>query len=163
MEETVPSPTLEDTPSYLIPIVFIIATLFIIALFFYKRAIHEFRINQVDDLEKAFTQQHERIPCVVSDFPTPQGLWSDAVVKNRQVLATSTLEDGSMLQTYITTGGSDMSDDDAAAYAEQTGLTLWSAHNIYPSFTSNSKNFILSISFIYSFCVFHTFIGERNS
>ena len=105
--------------SALIPIVFIVATLFIIALFFYKRAIHEFRINQVDDLEKAFSQQHERIPCVVSDFPTPQGLWSDAVVKNRQVLATSTLEDGSMLQTYVTTGGSDMSDEDAAAYAEQ--------------------------------------------
>jgi hypothetical protein len=156
MEETVPSPTLEDTPSYLIPIVFIIATLFIIALFFYKRAIHEFRINQVDDLEKAFTQQHERIPCVVSDFPTPQGLWSDAVVKNRQVLATSTLEDGSMLQTYITTGGSDMSDDDAAAYAEQTGLTLWSAHNIYPSFKAHT-----SFGFLYNIRT-SAYVGPRG-
>ena len=109
-------------------------TIFIISLFFYKRAIHEFRINQVDDLEKAFAQQHERIPCVIGDFPTPHGLWSDAVVKSRQVLATSTLEDGSMLQTYITTGGSNMSDADATAYAEQTGLTLWSVHNIYSSF-----------------------------
>lgn len=139
MEETVPSPTLEDTPSYLIPIVFIAITLFIIALFFYKRAIHEFRINQVDDLEKAFAQQHERIPCVVGDFPTPHGLWSDSVVKNRQVLSTSILEDGSMLQTYILTGGSNMSDADATGYAEQTGLTLWSVHNIYPSFKATTN------------------------
>lgn len=157
--EEVASPVAQEeasASSALIPIVFIIATLFIIALFFYKRAIHEFRINQVDDLEKAFTQQHERIPCVVSDFPTPQGLWSDAVVKNRQVLATSTLEDGSMLQTYITTGGSDMSDDDAAAYAEQTGLTLWSAHNIYPSFKAHT-----SFGFLYNIRT-AAYVGPRG-
>ena len=139
MEDTLPSLTPEDPSSYLIPIVCIAITLFIIALFFYKRAIHEFRINQVDTIEKAFNQQHERIPCVVGDFPTPHGLWSDAVVKNRQVLSTSTLEDGSMLQTYILTSGSNMSDHDAAAYAEQTGLTLWSVHNIYPSFKATTN------------------------
>ena len=144
MEETITIPVLEDT-SYIIPIVLIIITIFIISLFFYKRAIHEFRINQVDNLEKAITQQHERIPCVIDDFPTPHGLWSDAVVKNRQVLATSTLEDGSMLQTYITAGGSNMSDADAASYAEQTGLTLWSVHNIYPTFKAHTN-----LGFLYS-------------
>lgn len=128
-----------DESSMLIPIVVITIILFIISLFFYKRAIHEFRINQVEDLEKAFAQQHERIPCVVSDFPTPQGLWTAATVNTRTTLANTTLEDGQVLQTYIVEKQHDMSDVDAKTFAEQTGLTLWAKHTILPSYKSQTS------------------------
>ena len=131
METVLPIP--EDS-SILIPIVFIVVTLLIIALFFYKRAINEFRINQVDSLDKAFQQQHERIPCVISDFPTPHSLWTDAIVKSRSTLATTVLEDGDTLQTYITMQRDNMSDIDGVNFSEQTGINLWANHAIFPTY-----------------------------
>lgn len=126
-----------DESSLIIPIVFILTTLFVIALFFYKRAIHEFRINQVEGIDKAFQQLGERIPCVVTEFPNPHGLWNANIVSTRPSLGSYGMNGGDItLDEFIERRGIDMDDDDALSLAETTGIALWSSHTLVPAFKS---------------------------
>ena len=88
--------------SYIYPIVLIAGIIAIICLFFYKRAIHEFRINQVETLAEAFAQQHERVPCVITESAHPTGLWLAETVRGRAPLASYKVEDMIPLTEFLT-------------------------------------------------------------
>jgi hypothetical protein len=128
-----------DDNSLIIPIIIIIGVIIIIALFFYKRAINEFRINQVETLEKAYEQHHERIPCVVSEFPTPHSLWTAEIVRTRPSLAKYTVENGGIqLRDLLGKNSAEIGEFDAAAIADQCGVALWTAHTLLPPFKSST-------------------------
>ncbi len=135
-----PSPQTPSLPesSILIPIVLIVGLLALIALFFYKRAIHEFRINQVESLEEAFAQQHERVPCVVRECMGPTGLWTAETVRGRAPLATYAVEGMWQLTRFLTADLNipEITEEDGSALAETAGVTLWSTHTVLPVFKS---------------------------
>jgi hypothetical protein len=129
----------QEETSIIIPIVLITGLVLLISLFFYKRAIHEFRINQVDGIEKGFVQLHERIPCVVSDCVSPTGLWTIDVIRSRHSLANYMIDNMWSLSSFLTTRTNipEIPDDDAAALAQNTGVSLWANHTITPAFKSS--------------------------
>jgi hypothetical protein len=127
--------------SYIYPIVLILGIIAIICLFFYKRAIHEFRINQVETLAEAFAQQHERVPCVITESAHPTGLWLADTVRGRAPLASYKVEDMMPLTEFLTvkTNIPEIGEADGAALAEIAGIALWSTHTILPIFKAASS------------------------
>ncbi len=127
--------------SYIYPIVLILGIIAIICLFFYKRAIHEFRINQVETLAEAFAQQHERVPCVITESAHPTGLWLTETVRGRAPLASYKVEDMIPLTEFLTvkTNIPEIGEADGAALAETAGIALWSTHTVLPIFKAASS------------------------
>ena len=128
----------EESSSILIPIVLILGLAALIALFFYKRAIHEFRINQVESLEEGLAQQHERVPCVISECMGPTGLWTAETVRSRAPLATYAVDGMWPLTRFLTTELNlpEIGEDDGTALAETAGVALWATHTVLPVFKS---------------------------
>ena len=115
----------------------VLSVLVVILIFFYKQAVTEFRILQVDSLEKAQPLLSERNPIVVLPAPTPQQFWTRADLESRPTLANS-LYNGVKLRDALTQDSFFLKPDSAESLSQKAGLTVWIQQQIVPTFRSAS-------------------------
>jgi hypothetical protein len=109
----------------------------IILLFFYKQAVKEFRILQLDSLEKAMAVLYERCPIVVLPAPQPNQLWTRAELQQRPTLQQVSVRSGSLNQA-LQLPSVQLKPEDAERLAGQIGLPIWVQTNLTPVFTASA-------------------------
>jgi hypothetical protein len=115
----------------------VLTVLAVILIFFYKQAIREFRILQVDSLDKAQPLLSERSPVVVLPAPTAQNLWTLKDLEARPTLGAS-LFNGVPLKEAVKKQSFSLRPDSAEALAEKLGLTIWANQVLLPAFKTAS-------------------------
>lgn len=113
----------------------------IILLFFYKQAVKEFRILQIDSLEKAMAILYERCPIVVLPAPQPNQLWTRAELQQRPTLQQVSVRSGTnslTLKQALQIPSLQLKPEDAERLAGQIGLPIWVQTTLAPVFTTSA-------------------------
>jgi hypothetical protein len=109
----------------------------IILLFFYKQAVQEFRILQIDSFEKAMGLLYERCPIVVLPAPQPSQLWTRAELQQRPAFQ-KLLVGKQSLAAALQKESVILKHEEAEALATKDGLPIWVQKTILPYFTNSS-------------------------
>lgn len=115
----------------------VLTVLAVILVFFYKQAIREFRILQVDSIDKAQPLLSERCPVVVLPAPTAQALWTRADLDARPSLAKSSFN-GVPLKEAIERQSFPLKTETAETLAEKSGVSIWATQHLLPAFKTGS-------------------------
>lgn len=115
----------------------VLTVLAVILVFFYKQAIREFRILQVDSIDKAQPLLSERCPVVVLPAPTTQALWTRADLDARPSLAKSSFN-GVPLKEAIKRQSFPLRTETAETLAEKSGVSIWVNQHLLPAFKTGS-------------------------
>ena len=106
-----------------------------ILVFFYRQAVTEFNILQVESLEKVFPVLGERCPIVVYPFTLDQTLWTREDFEQRPGIYTLPMGDKTLQECLAPNATPTLqSPQQAEKVAEQVGLSLWSQEHIYKPF-----------------------------
>lgn len=115
----------------------VLTVLAVILIFFYKQAIREFRILQVDSIDKAQPLLSERCPVVVLPAPTAQALWTHADLNARPSLANSGFN-GLPLKEAIKRPAFPLKTETAESLADKSGVSIWVNQHLLPAFKTGS-------------------------
>jgi hypothetical protein len=115
----------------------VLAVLAVILVFFYKQGVREFRILQVDSIDKAQQLLNERSPIVVLPAPTAQNLWTRADLDARPSLAKSAFN-GLPLKEAIQKPSFTLKTETAEMLAEKSGVSIWANQHLLPAFKTGS-------------------------
>lgn len=115
----------------------VLTVLAVILVFFYKQAIREYRILQVDSIDKAQPLLSERCPTVVLPAPTAQNLWTSKDLKARPTLS-NTPFNGVPLKDAIKKQSFPLRTDVAEALAQKSGIAIWVNQHLLPAFKTGS-------------------------
>jgi len=117
--------------------ILIFSVLFLILTFFYKQAICEFRINQLEwsQKENVSTLLHEKIPLVLRGLPTAR-FWTAADAMERPCYATLPIFKGTTLVEWMSTSPADVvcpwKHAQAETIAAASGMAIWAKKWLYP-------------------------------
>jgi hypothetical protein len=112
----------------------VLAVLGILTVLFYKQAVQEFRILQTESFEKAMPLLHERCPVVIMPAPEPKDLWTHTGIASRPTLLRSKFA-GKMLGDALKRETVFFKPSMAEILATQTGIPVWAAKTLLPSYT----------------------------
>lgn len=104
-----------------------------IFVFFYRQAVHEFTILQVDSLEKAFASLSDLSPIVVYPYETNLSVWTRKALKQQPALY-KTLEASLEEKESVP-----MSSGDATQLAERVGLDVLTKKSLLEPFRESKK------------------------
>ena len=114
---------------------FVLLVLLVILVFFYKRAIHEFNILQVESLEKGFQSLGDLSPIVIHPWNTQIPLWTRADLTQRPQLLQSLIPGLMMtLEKGLTATSVQVSPKHAETLAIKTGVSVLATQAFLPSF-----------------------------
>lgn len=114
---------------------FVLSVLAVILVFFYKRAIHEFNILQVDSLEKGFQSLGDLSPIVVHPWTKTLPLWTRADLAQRPQRLHALLPGLMMtLEKGLTATSIQMNPNDSETLAKQAGLDVMAPQLFLPTF-----------------------------
>lgn len=114
---------------------FVLLVLLVILVFFYKRAIHEFNILQVESLDKGFQSLGDLSPIVVHPWATQIPLWTRADLTQRPQLLQSLLPGLMMtLDKGLTATSVQVNPQHAETLATKAGLPVLATQTLLPTF-----------------------------
>ena len=130
--------------------IILIATIFIINVFFYKQTVSEYKILQAEngDLTKATELIPELSPIVVRGFATPNLWTSEDIRPGSRLAALPLIYDG--FQPFPLSSAATMvlptkASSTAALIAQEMGLQVWAEHTILPVFQGLWYGQLLSV------------------
>jgi len=130
--------------------IILIATIFIINVFFYKQAVSEYKILQAEngDLTKVTELIPELSPIVVRGFTTPNLWTAEDIRPGSRLAALPLIYDG--FQPFPLSSASTMvlptkAPTSAALIAQEMGLQVWAEHTILPGLTRTWYGQLLSV------------------
>jgi len=130
--------------------IILIATIFIINVFFYKQTVSEYKIHQAEngDLIKATELIPELSPIVVRGFSTPNLWTSEDIRPGSRLAALPLIYDGFQpfpLSSAATMDLPTKAPSTAALIAQEMGLQVWAEHTILPVFQGLWYGQLLSV------------------